>query len=107
MRTTRLSETHKHAACRVFVLLLCIAAVTGVGVGVQTAYASTQPPTQFAITIIPANQSTGNALLQNLPTLFALDHLFRGASNGLLDPYQTTLGNILVLYRIFFGPLSF
>ncbi len=98
---------HKHAGSRVFVLLL-LTIMSGMFTMARTAHATTQPPTQFAITIIPESRaSTGNALLQNLPTLFALDHLFRGASNGLLNPYQTTLGNILILYRIFFGPLSF
>jgi hypothetical protein len=95
---------HKHAGSRVFVLVLLTLVSTELMMA-PTAHA-TQPPTQFAITIIPESRpSTSNALLQNLPTLFALDHLFRGASNGLLNPYQTTLGNILILYRLFFGPL--
>lgn len=102
----RLQHQHKHAGPRVFVLVVLVM-VSGVLIMmVPTAHATAQPPTQFAITIIPENRSNGgNALLQNLPTLFALDHLFRGASNGLLNPYQTTLGNILILYRLFFGPL--
>jgi len=54
---------------------------------------------------IPATApKIGNALLQNLPTLFALNALFSGASNGLLALGAASLANIIILYRIFFTP---
>jgi|SRR5581483_7162238 len=48
---------------------------------------------------------TGNAILQNLPTLFVLDSLFKNSSNGVLTPGPTSLSDVLILYQIFFAPI--
>lgn len=45
----------------------------------------------------------GNDLFKHLGTLFVLDNLFRHESDGLLSPDGTSLGDLLVLYQLFFA----
>lgn len=45
----------------------------------------------------------GNALLRHLDQLFVLNALFSNYSNGVLTPGPASLGNILILYQIFFA----
>lgn len=58
---------------------------------------------RFGPTAIPSVQVANMTLISNLPTLFTLNALFEDSSGGLLTPGKASLGNIIVLYQLFFA----